>query len=77
MTYFNIMQKYTLLLFAALLLRTTLPAQCWQKINAGAMQVGDLQTIRIASKMLASIRVLGSKTLSERRLIKPLASSLK
>jgi hypothetical protein len=55
------MHKSTLLLFAAPLLRTTLPAQCWQKINAEAMQVGDLQTIRIASKILASVRFLGQK----------------
>jgi hypothetical protein len=61
LTLTNTMHKSTLLLFAALLLRTTLPAQCWQKINAGAMQVGDLQTIRIASKMLASVRVLGQR----------------
>jgi len=32
------MHKSTLLLFTALLLRTTLPAQCWQKINAGGNQ---------------------------------------
>jgi hypothetical protein len=60
------MHKSTLLLFAALLLRTTLPAQCWQKINAGAMQVGDLQNDTHRIKEARERTVFGSKTLSER-----------